>query len=135
MDQINLNTHVKDCERPRAVLLGCKAFVSVSLCFHSAGHRPPTGLSPGSSLTLWLINGSWRCPVISSPNNKLQPQAEGPLRPTGSIPILTTRRQPITQPLAHRFGNALEQGCGHLICQGHNPCPHQAGCACDTVNM
>lgn len=99
------------------VLLGWETFVSVFLCFPSAGHHPPTGLSPGSSLTLWLINGSWRCPVISSPNNKLQPKVEAPLRPTVNIPILTTRRQPITLPLAHRLGNAC---CGHLVYQGHN---------------
>ena len=67
------------------VLLGWETFVSVFLYFHSTRQNPPKGFSLGSSLTLWLINGSWRCPVISSPNNKLQPQMEVPLRPTVNI--------------------------------------------------
>jgi hypothetical protein len=57
------------------VLLGWKTFVSV-LYFHSTEQNPPTVFSLGSSRTLRLLHGSWRCPVISSPNNKLQPQME-----------------------------------------------------------
>lgn len=78
------------------VLLSWKTFVSVSLYFPAIQRHPPTGLSLGSSQTPRLINGSWRCPVISSPNNKLQPKTGVPLRPTFNTALLTTRRKPIT---------------------------------------
>lgn len=76
-------------------LLSWKTFVSVSLYFPAIQRHPPTGLSLGSSQTPRLINGSWRCPVISSPNNKLQPKTGVPLRPTFNTALLTTRRKPI----------------------------------------
>lgn len=100
-------------------LLSWKTFVSVSLYFPAIQRHPPTGLSLGSSQTPRLINGSWRCPVISSPNNKLQPKTGVPLRPTFNTAPLTTRRKPIIPALVFETAHIQVALRGYAVGFGH----------------
>lgn len=105
------------------VLLGWKTFVSVSLYFPAVQRHPPTGLSLGSSQTPRLINGSWRCPVISSPNNKLQPKTGVPLRPPFTITPLATRRKAITPRLLTSLRQRTSKWLGEVPWLTLDPSP------------